>query len=60
LTQVRDVLGHASIVMTERYAHLALENVSHAVACLTANAGSRHDVVTMEETRPKGEAGNVA
>ena len=60
LTQVRDVLGHASIVMTERYAHLAPENIRQAVACLDANEGSRHDVVTLEEQRTKAEARKVA
>lgn len=34
LTEVRDLLGHASITMTERYAHLAPENVRAAVALL--------------------------
>jgi integrase len=31
LPEVRDLLGHASIQMTERYAHLAPENVRRAV-----------------------------
>ncbi len=31
LPEVRDLLGHASITMTERYAHLAPENVRAAV-----------------------------
>lgn len=34
LQEVRDLLGHASITMTERYAHLAPENVRAAVAVL--------------------------
>jgi len=34
LTAVRDLLGHSSVVMTERYAHLAPENVRAAVAAL--------------------------
>lgn len=34
LAEVRDLLGHASITMTERYAHLAPENVRAAVAVL--------------------------
>ncbi|MCU7879207.1 MAG: tyrosine-type recombinase/integrase [Candidatus Thiodiazotropha sp. (ex Lucinoma aequizonata)] len=31
LTEVRDLLGHSTIKMTERYAHLALENLRTAV-----------------------------
>ena len=34
LTEVRDLLGHASIEMTERYAHLAPERLRGAVARL--------------------------
>ena len=34
LMEVRDLLGHSSITMTERYAHLAPENVRAAVAVL--------------------------
>jgi integrase len=34
LTEVRDLLGHSTIKMTERYAHLAPENVRAAVALL--------------------------
>lgn len=34
ITEVRDVLGHGSVVMTERYAHLAPDNVRKAVAVL--------------------------
>lgn len=34
LTQVRDVLGHSTIKMTERYAHLAPENVRAALTLL--------------------------
>ena len=32
LAEVRDILGHASIQMTERYAHLAPENLASALA----------------------------
>ena len=34
LTEVRDLLGHSTITMTERYAHLAPENVRAAVELL--------------------------
>ncbi len=34
LTEVRDLLGHSSVTMTERYAHLAPENVRAAVEIL--------------------------
>lgn len=34
LSEVRDLLGHCSVVMTERYAHLAPERVRSAVAML--------------------------
>lgn len=34
LTEVRELLGHASVTMTERYAHLAPENVRTAVTLL--------------------------
>ncbi|MBF0256870.1 MAG: site-specific integrase, partial [Gammaproteobacteria bacterium] len=34
LTGVRDLLGHSSITMTEKYAHLAPERVREAVAVL--------------------------
>lgn len=36
LAEVRDLLGHAGITMTERYAHLAPDNVRAAVARLDA------------------------
>jgi integrase len=37
LTEVRDLLGHSTIKMTERYAHLAPENVRAAVARLESD-----------------------
>jgi len=43
LPEVRDLLGHASITMTERYAHLAPDNVRSAVARLDeAESRSSH------------------
>ena len=46
LTEVRDLLGHSTIRMTERYAHLAPENVRAAVA--------RLEVRTEGDTPPSG------
>lgn len=44
LTEVRDLLGHSTIQMTERYAHLAPENVRAAVAVLESRRSrSGHD-----------------
>jgi integrase len=37
ITQVRDVLGHSTVAMTEKYAHLAPENARAAVAVLDGN-----------------------
>ncbi|WP_051023959.1 site-specific integrase [Thiorhodovibrio frisius] len=34
LTEVRDLLGHSSVTMTERYAHLAPDRIRSAVAIL--------------------------
>jgi len=42
LAEVRDLLGHASITMTERYAHLSPENVRAAVAILDDASRSGH------------------
>lgn len=42
LSEVRDLLGHASVVMTERYAHLAPENVRAAVQRLEGLSRSGH------------------
>jgi integrase len=38
LPEVRDLLGHGSITMTEKYAHLSPDNVRRAVAVLTARS----------------------
>lgn len=37
LAEVRDVLGHSTIAMTERYAHLAPENARNALAAIESN-----------------------
>jgi integrase len=42
LPEVRDLLGHGSITMTERYAHLAPENVREAVRRLENWSRSGH------------------
>ncbi|MGF1643771.1 MAG: site-specific integrase [Thiotrichales bacterium] len=45
LPEVRDLLGHASVTMTEKYAHLAPERVRAAVTLLESRS---HDLVTLE------------
>jgi integrase len=47
LAEVKDVLGHSTIKMTEKYAHLAPENARRAVAALEGG----HVLVTL----PSGE-----
>ncbi|PZN75383.1 MAG: recombinase XerD [Candidatus Methylumidiphilus alinenensis] len=42
LAAVRDLLGHSTIKMTERYAHLAPENVREAVSLLDGQSRSGH------------------
>jgi integrase len=42
LTAVRDLLGHSSIQMTERYAHLSPDNVRAAVSALDGVAQNCH------------------
>ncbi|WP_082054070.1 tyrosine-type recombinase/integrase [Methyloterricola oryzae] len=42
LTEVRDLLGHSTVKMTERYAHLAPENIRAAVAVLDGLSQSGH------------------
>ncbi len=41
IIEVRDLLGHSSVEMTERYAHLAPDNVRAAVEVLDGTARSR-------------------
>ncbi|MCL1860893.1 MAG: site-specific integrase [Proteobacteria bacterium] len=42
LPAVRDLLGHSTVTMTERYAHLSPENVRAAVAVLDSVSRSSH------------------
>ena len=42
LIEVRDLLGHSSVTMTERYAHLAPENLQRAAKVLEGTAHSGH------------------
>ena len=43
-SEIRDLLGHATIAMTEKYAHLAPENVRRAVARLDNRSRFGHVV----------------
>lgn len=47
LAAIRDLLGHSTVKMTERYAHLAPENVREAVTLLEGQSRSGH-VTNME------------
>jgi integrase len=55
LTEIRDLLGHTTVKMTERYAHLAPENVRAAVALLegSASRSSHVDAGVFGEAKPK-------
>ena len=54
LSEVRDLLGHSSVVMTERYAHLAPENVRAAVTRLEYSQSRFGHVEECEEVKLSG------
>lgn len=54
LTAIRDLLGHSTVRMTERYAHLAPENVRAAVAVLENLDGNQ-----TEEERSESRSSHV-
>ena len=59
LTAVRDLLGHTTIKMTERYAHLAPENVRLAVTTLDTEEVRSHSGHSDREIG-QGDSGRVA
>jgi integrase len=53
LPEVRDLLGHSTIVMTEKYAHLAPRRVRDAVAMLDLFDDTPGDVVSITQAKGK-------
>ena len=53
LTEVRDLLGHTTVKMTERYAHLASDNVRAAVALLEGGESQSGHTETMNKAEVK-------
>ena len=51
LTEVRDLLGHSTITMTERYAHLAPENIRAAVKFLEGDRSRSGHVTELKVTK---------
>jgi integrase len=51
LAEVRDVLGHASVVMTEHYAHLAPEGTRSALTKLADSASRSGHVIAFDDRR---------
>ncbi len=54
LAEVRDLLGHTTVKMTERYAHLAPENVRVAVAVLEGSVSRSRHVGNTEQLQEVG------
>ena len=53
MEEIRDLLGHSTILMTERYAHLAPQNLRTTVARFDE---SRFGHATENEARVKAES----
>jgi hypothetical protein len=54
-TEVRDLLSHRTIRMTERYVHLAPENVRAAVALLDGVESRSSHVVELDNLKGTAE-----
>jgi hypothetical protein len=52
LPEVRDLLGHSMVKTTERYAHLAPDNVRAAVAILDGDGMSRFGHAGNDKDQP--------